>query len=708
MSEYNAEIFNKLQEMDDSQLMQIFEKSDDEVCKMMTDIIKTVGKEGRAVSLLYGYLKKAENFILNMYRSYLIFCKKSDMQPVLSIAMKNFKASTLDDSTVLSASYFGDLAGMDEEVRNAYMLTSDKIMLYHIKASMKLFSEIKGKGLELKKELQEALKYVACPDGKNLFIFFMELLKSSGNDSKNMDIIMQQTLRIINFAEDIRRELLKTGISVECEADKCREVYESYISFINSTKTVDDKVKEATSPAARYGFTESTDILSKLLEFSNTDKEFKQNFTSSLAAFNKLPDKKGSDDNSRAVRKKLTANFYELYEKVFLRAARENVDGLVLNLFLNYGVVDEKMFSEDTIKELESLVHSGEVKNAHVYTAKQWLDAIYSGQKQPSRNDLDMDYQAHVTDMERRGDISPEQKQQYLNNRDLKVDYEIKNFIRMNSRLTNGELSVFCPVLTEEEFITSPAQMFIKDDMVTEAIDWLLTADYSVFHREQMYDSRENGISNMLINVQVFPDIILMPVSGVHSRMWQEIDGKKRDTPGRFTLPAFTKQDLKDLIIQAAGSFRWQLCKKIQGNYWNIVSEKSLTSEYYDYIQFYKKNRDLSDQAKEKIGSQLQRARNNFAECFAMDYVIWVKNEVSGSVRLNKIVREIMATYCAPSKEYRENLKNQPMFVAAFARYEREKAKKIKEINNRRAAIRNANGEETPEFVAEAKFWEET
>ena len=33
--------------------------------------------------------------------------------------------------------------------------------------------------------------------------------------------------------------------------------------------------------------------------------------------------------------------------------------------------------------------------------------------------------------------------------------------------------------------------------------------------------------------------------------------------------------------------------------------------------------------------------------------------------------------------------------------------KKLKEITNRRAAIRNANGTETPEFIEEARFREE-
>jgi len=707
MSDGNTTIFNQFQKVDDTQLMGIFEKSEEEVSKLIDDVFRTAGNVGAEFDLLYCSLTKIEAFITNMYRSYLIYCKQKDKKPVLSIALRDFKVTQFDEAAVSAASYFGEIRKVDRVTRNTYILSSKKIALYHIKEATKMYFEIDGKSEELKNELENAMRFVVYPQGENLFAIFMGLLKESANRPNDMQVIMGQTVRIIDFAKGIKNELSDAGINIICETDECNSIYESFAGFFNATKSIDERVKDSIGISVQYGLTEPEDMLNKLLKFSESDDKFKSEFVDSLHSFNNLPDKKGSDDVSRNVRRNMTNKFYELYEKVFLRAVKEEANGIVIELFLNYGIVDDTMFSRETLEEIISLSHSGEVKNAHIYTSSQWLEAIYSGKKQPSRNDLDMDYTAYVLDMERRGDISSEQKEEYLNNCDLKVNYEIKNFIRMNSRLTNGELSVFCPVLTEEDFIGTPKQMFVQDDMISDAIEWLLSVDYSVFHREQMYDDRENGISNMLINVQVFPDIILMPVTGIHSRMWQEIDGKKRNTPGRFTFPAFTKQDLKDMITQSAGSFRWQLCKKIQGNYWNIVSEKSLTSEYYDYIQFYKKNRDLSEQAKDKITTQLQRARNNFAECFAMDYAVWVKNEVIGSVRLNKLVREIMATYCAPSKSFRENLKTQPMFAEAFARYEREKAKKVKEINNRRAAIRNANGEETPEFTEEARFWEE-
>ena len=96
-------------------------------------------------------------------------------------------------------------------------------------------------------------------------------------------------------------------------------------------------------------------------------------------------------------------------------------------------------------------------------------------------------------------------------------------------------------------------------------------------------------------------------------------------------LPIFCSVKPESLIYNILGHFRWELCKRIQGNYWNNVSEKSLTSEYYDYLQFYRKNRDLSDPVKDKLKSTMTSARNNFSEVFARDYEQWISYESSGS-----------------------------------------------------------------------------
>ena len=117
------------------------------------------------------------------------------------------------------------------------------------------------------------------------------------------------------------------------------------------------------------------------------------------------------------------------------------------------------------------------------------------------------------------------------------------------------------------------------------------------------------------------------------------------------------------------GEYRWEMCKRIQGARWNDLSDPSLTSEYFDYVQFYRKNNDLSADAKEKIKNNLVRAKNNYKEMFLLDYLSWIMYESAGSPRLNKVSRAIVAKYCPFRKDIRERLSSNPQFQPLFERY---------------------------------------
>ena len=115
---------------------------------------------------------------------------------------------------------------------------------------------------------------------------------------------------------------------------------------------------------------------------------------------------------------------------------------------------------------------------------------------------------------------------------------------------------------------------------------------------------------------------------------------------------------------------------------------------------YYKKNRDLSEERKERVKLQLQKGKNNYREVFAMDYEMWMKNEVNGSMKLNKVAREIMATYCPFDKKIRTQLMQQPAFEDAMGRYKREAAKKLRETELRHFAL-TKNGVELPQELVD-------
>jgi hypothetical protein len=125
-------------------------------------------------------------------------------------------------------------------------------------------------------------------------------------------------------------------------------------------------------------------------------------------------------------------------------------------------------------------------------------------------------------------------------------------------------------------------------------------------------------------------------------------------------------------------------------------------------MQFYRKNRELSEERKEKLKSQIQKNRGNTREVFTSDYETWIRSESQGAIRLNKQVRELLATYCPFAKELREKLMTQPLFEEAMARFYRERNAKTKEIDLRYRALQKDNVEITKELLDTQKFYTET
>jgi hypothetical protein len=347
-----------------------------------------------------------------------------------------------------------------------------------------------------------------------------------------------------------------------------------------------------------------------------------------------------------------------------------------------------------------------ECNSDNVYTIFEWLKSIYEGKNEPSKNDFDLDYPAYLADMRKNGDITEEQRQSYLNNRDMKIKYEIQNIFTSGNRATNGKFSVFCPILSEDDFINSPDKMLVTAQRIKESIDRVRKIDFSVFYREILFSDPDKGINRELLMKEVLPNVILMPNVGTRPMMWQETAGIKKDTPARFVFPIFTTVDLDDMMVETMARYRWEICRKIQGVHWNDIREKSLTSEYCDYVQFYKKNHELSADAKEKIQIALKRGRNNYREVFVKDYMNWIKFESQGSFRLNKVAREILLTYCPFAKPIREAQKQNPVFQNAWNKYDFQTDKTIGRLHGVYDRYEKAGGVITEDLKENMDYYE--
>jgi hypothetical protein len=281
-----------------------------------------------------------------------------------------------------------------------------------------------------------------------------------------------------------------------------------------------------------------------------------------------------------------------------------------------------------------------------------------------------LDYRGFVLEERKSGNIPESEMQNWMNDQEQKVIFEINNFFKSANRTTSGKMTSFCPVLTKEDFVAEPMRLMITQTKLMEAMAKIEEVDFGIFLREGYFTDMEAGVKSEAYLKRVEPDIILLPNVGMRAMMWQECGGIKVDSPGRFVFPMFTIDDIDKMMVYCCGAFRWEICRKEQGARWNDISSECLTSDFYDYFTFYRKNKDLTTENKEKVKTLLKSSRNNMREAFTKQYNIWVNFEAQGSIRLNKAERNIFNKYCTFSKPYRAKVSSHPMFEQALSRHE--------------------------------------
>lgn len=450
------------------------------------------------------------------------------------------------------------------------------------------------------------------------------------------------------------------------------------------------------------------DCLLHILTFAGIEESEIEEIRGLLLKYQELPDILSTDPEAFGLRKRLTQVFYDVYLKAFMKAVKEQKELTpIVEMFLNFGFMDVQMAGEENANILFDLTEHLEVcRSEHVYTIFEWLRSVYEGRNEPSKNEFDMDYPAYLADMRKNGKITQEQQKKFMTNRELKVKYEIQNMFMTGNRATYGKISTFCPILGEYDLINSIDKMLVTAQRLEEAIDKIRRIDFSVFYREVQFSDPDKGINREMLMKEVMPDIILMPNAGTRAMMWQETAGVRRDTSARFMFPIFTAVDIDDMMIETMARYRWEICRKIQGVHWNDIREKSLTAEYCDYLQFYRKNHDLSNEAKEKIKTALLRGRNNYREVFVKDYQSWIKYESKGSYRLNKVSREILLNYCPFAKQIREELKANPMYQTSLHKLAVVNAKTVQRIKGVYDKYQKAGGKLTAELLENLEYYD--
>lgn len=482
----------------------------------------------------------------------------------------------------------------------------------------------------------------------------------------------------LRFISSINDACTQMADLLEINLDFVEET-EEYIIAIDETAV---PLECNTDDDTEYILTHTDKSLAKILSFAEYDEEEAAAFTQMIIEYRNPKVQSSISDDARQLRRDIAKNYYKLYEAVFFKAINTvNVPVLIL-MFLNFGYLDENLLEQSQVIELYKVASTVDAlySGNNVYTIYTWLREIYWGDKEPSRNTMDMDYAEYITAEHKMGRISSSEMNEALTQNGNKVHYEIENLFQSANRVAYGRSATYCPILTKNNITRSIQSLVMTGDKTKAAIDYIRKIDFSAFYREILYVNKAAGIEKEFIACEVLPNIILMPTTGNDGTMWQDIEGRVRNTPARFTMPILPSINPTVIITQLVGKFRWELCKRMQGSRWNMISEPSLTSEYCDYIQFYKKNRELSEAAKEKLKNSLAACRNNYRDVFAKDYETWILYETTGSFKLNKVSRRILFKYCPFVKELRNHLAENPLMAELLSKPNKDTAVKLRHI----------------------------
>ncbi len=417
---------------------------------------------------------------------------------------------------------------------------------------------------------------------------------------------------------------------------------------------------------------EFLNAMENILIYSDIARDKAELFKQSVQTyFNRNGERSNSE--SLKARDSVISLFFEIYPEVAKKTWHHGSRNDLYDAFLKYSFMDERLLKPEQLIVLGDVLiqeTQSEEQSISVYYLSDWLKLIYEQQVNPSVNEYEQDYFDVFRERKKKGQLSEKDRSVYERDLEGRLRHEVDNLFKMGQRLCYGRTRGYFPIICSETIGADLSRSLITPTAIVKSLQKIINIDFSAFYREAVYHDN-NGPNPMtyIIMKSAMPDIILLPTFGSRGVMWQEIAGRVKTSAARFIFPIFTDENLDNLMLNVVAKFRWELAKNVSGSLGNRAFDKSLYSEYTDYIQTYKKNRNLSTDMKEKIRVQIDRKRNHVGEIFAEDYATWISYESRGMLRLNKVVRGILFKYCPFAKSIRDLLITNPQYNQIITQY---------------------------------------
>jgi len=563
--------------------------------------------------------------------------------------------------------YYLECAKMPIEAQKKFFCGSQYVAMYHYREQCDVVNEFLAYCREQGEVLHRLFRCLILDEDalfQTVGKLALSLLEKGVRDPR-IDQSVDQIVEKINDTETFLTE--KAGIPIQLDRDKMERLY---FALLSGEGQAQEEIEKLDEPGIEYLY----ESLGQIVEYAPVHMRVKSEFTEAVEAFMSLSDKFARTPEATEVRKNISKLYYEIYEAVVKKSMDDEDVPLAVRLFLDYGFVSEKLLTDeelDTILRLRPEIDQAE-DGCRVYTMSKWLQAVYDGVKETSKNEFDEDFATYLRRQLKEQKITQKEMDEAIADREQRMHFECQNMFRYASRIINGNITMFVPILCSDGIFSNMKNSYMTEKRLNDAIRQIEKIDYSIFYRERLASYENVDINKAMVIERVTPDIILFPVYGRNTIMWQDITGKRRTSKGRLFVPVWLEKELSLAMVQLMGNFRWEKCRTETGSHWNDFRYPSLTSEYTDYLQFYKKNSELSQERKNKIRAQLVQCNNKHKEVFLKDYADWILREARGAMKLSRVARAILFTYCPFSAETMKALEGQTAYSEAAKKYIRD------------------------------------
>lgn len=637
-----------------------------------------------------------------MKQKYMLFDEVAKSQKVeLDIKLQLEKITRYSLAAVTmpdKLEYYMQSGNLPMETQKKYFGGSAYIAMFHYQEQCEVVHTLLKACMEYGDCLYKFFRAMVM-DEDSLFQSIGRLALGLANQGTHNPLVEHAVDEIVERINETERFLVeKVGMTIPLDRDRMERLY---FALLSGESTSEEDMEELDAPGVEYLY----DSLEQIIEYAPVHLKVKSEFVEHVEAFIAQKDKFEKTSEAMALRKQITAGFFEIYEAIMYRSFEDNDMPLAVRLFLDYGFVSEKLLTEEELNVLVALKPKKYEKEdgCCVYSMRKWLKAVYDGVKETSKNEYDLDYDGYLRQQLKERRIDKKEMADQLADKEKRMHFECQNLFRYADRIVSGNISAFVPILCSDGIYNNIKNAYLTEESINLAIKRVEDIDYSVFYRDRIMSFEKQGVQKATVLERITPDVILFPIYGKNCIMWQDITGKKRSSKGRFLMPVLFEREIGAEVVKVMATFRWEKCRTDMGNRWNDFRYPSLTSEYTDYLQFYRKNSELSQERKAKIRAQLQQCNNKHREVFTKDYVDWIQRESGGAMKLSRVARNILFTYCPFSNEIYKGLAGQTVYAEAAKKYIRDNRAEQKSVE---LLVRKfeREGMEVPEEIR--KTWE--